>query len=173
MRAQHRLQQAADVLVQRLLSFALDGNVADPVALQAIRGALDRAGLKPGIDVDVRLKPFESIFEQVESGESRAEFRGESVMELIEAQDDDEQPALAAPIEDTEDVLDVDVIEPEPITPDDEKRSMTPTTPPPRPQQSHRASRLGGALGHVDFFLVLVRQERWLRRCHDGRRRRA
>jgi hypothetical protein len=74
-KAQRRLQQAADVLVQRLLSFALDGNVADPVALQAIRDALDRAGLKPGIDLDVRLAPFQTIFEQMEMGGSRAAFR--------------------------------------------------------------------------------------------------
>ena len=44
-KAQRRLQQAAEALVQRLLSFALGGNVADPVALQAIRDALARAGL--------------------------------------------------------------------------------------------------------------------------------
>ncbi|MGB8505547.1 HGGxSTG domain-containing protein, partial [Mycobacterium sp.] len=30
--AKRRLEQAADVLVQRLLGFALDGKVADPVA---------------------------------------------------------------------------------------------------------------------------------------------
>jgi hypothetical protein len=50
-KAQRRLQQAADSLVQRLLGFVLDGDVADPVALQAIRDALDRAGLganRPG-----------------------------------------------------------------------------------------------------------------------------
>ena len=34
-KAQRRLQQAADALVQRLLGFALDGNVTDPVELQA------------------------------------------------------------------------------------------------------------------------------------------
>jgi len=58
-KAQRRLQQAADALVQRLLSFALDGKVADPVALQAIRDALDRAGLSPktGIEVEAALKP--------------------------------------------------------------------------------------------------------------------
>jgi hypothetical protein len=44
-KAQRRLQQAADVLVQRLLGLALDGDVPDAVALQAIRDALDRAGL--------------------------------------------------------------------------------------------------------------------------------
>lgn len=56
-KAQRRLQQATEALVQRLLSFALDGKVADPVALQAIRDALARAGLSPktGIEVEVAL----------------------------------------------------------------------------------------------------------------------
>jgi len=56
-KAQRRLQQAAEALVQRLLSFALGGNVADPVALQAIRDALARAGLSPktGIEDEVAL----------------------------------------------------------------------------------------------------------------------
>lgn len=60
--------------MQRLLSFALDGKVADPVALQAIRDALDRAGLKPGLEIEVgvSLKPFESILEQIEGGSRRS-----------------------------------------------------------------------------------------------------
>lgn len=60
-KAQRRLQQAADVLVQRLLSFALDGQVADPVALQAIRDALDRAGMNPKTAVEVSLAPYEQV----------------------------------------------------------------------------------------------------------------
>ena len=56
-KAQRRLQQAADVLVQRLLSFALDGRVADPVALAAIRDALDRAGLNPKTAIEIEVKP--------------------------------------------------------------------------------------------------------------------
>jgi hypothetical protein len=61
-KAQRRLQQAADVLVQRLLSFALDGKVADPVALQAIRDVLDRAGLNPKQLVEVEVQPWERIY---------------------------------------------------------------------------------------------------------------
>ena len=89
-KAQRRLQPAADVLVQRLLSFALDGNVPDAVALQAIRDALDRAGLKPGVEVGMTVKPYESILEQVESG-SRAEFRRSRGV----ADDTEHPPALA------------------------------------------------------------------------------
>ena len=74
-KAQRRLAQAADVLVQRLLSFALDGNVDDPVALRAIQDALDRAGLSPKTAVEIEIKPFERIFEKMEETTSRAEYR--------------------------------------------------------------------------------------------------
>jgi hypothetical protein len=43
--AERRLAQAADVLVERLLGMAVDGDAPDHVALPAIRDALDRAGL--------------------------------------------------------------------------------------------------------------------------------
>lgn len=77
-KAQRRLQQAADALVQRLLGIALDGQVADHIALAAIRDALDRAGLSPktAIEVDVALKPWEQIaddaFTTIESGSLHA-----------------------------------------------------------------------------------------------------
>lgn len=73
-KAQRRLQQAADALVQRLLGMALDGEVADHLALAAIRDALDRAGLsaKTAVEVEVALKPWEQIaddaFTTIDSG---------------------------------------------------------------------------------------------------------
>lgn len=82
--AKRRLEQAADVLVERLLGFALDGKVADPVALAAIRDALDRAGLKPGVEVGVTVKPYQTILEGIESG-SRAEFRASIGREASES----------------------------------------------------------------------------------------
>ena len=102
-KAQRRLQQAADVLVQRLLSFAIDGKVDDPVALRAIMDALDRAGMKPGVDIDVTLKPFHQVFEQMEMGGNRSVFRGEEI--------EPEQHAL--PVGDDE-AIDVEIV------PDDE-----------------------------------------------------
>src|SRR5262245_17782899 len=59
-KAQRRLQQAVDALVQRLVGMALDGDVQDHVALQAIRDALDRAGLgaKQAVSVEVKLQPY-------------------------------------------------------------------------------------------------------------------
>jgi hypothetical protein len=122
-KAQRRLQQAADVLVQRLLSFALDDNVSDNVAIVAIRDALDRAGLKPGIDVSVTAKLFESIFDHVETG-TRSDYRRSQGIEDTT----DEQPALDAPIE-------VEVLEDwlEPNEPDDNENGsvFAPVAPPP------------------------------------------
>jgi hydroxypyruvate isomerase len=55
--AQRRLEQAADVLVQRLLGFALDGDAPDADALQAIRDALHRAG----VSIEIEVKPYEDM----------------------------------------------------------------------------------------------------------------
>lgn len=74
--AKRRLEQAADVLVQRLLGFAIDGDVPDAVALAAIRDALDRAGLsaKTQVEVEVGVRPFEKAFDGM-ARISRAESR--------------------------------------------------------------------------------------------------
>lgn len=71
--ARRRLEQAADVLVQRLLGLALDGDASDPVALAAIRDALDRAGLNPktAVEVEVGLKPYQQVFEGIARGVGR------------------------------------------------------------------------------------------------------
>jgi hypothetical protein len=128
-----------------LLSFALDGKVADPVALQAIRDALDRAGMKPGIDVDVTVKPFESIFEAMEMGGSRAEFRSESVTEAIEG-DDNAQHALAVNTRSGDDAIDVEIVDDaEPIPPADRlhgsQDDSQPDWPPPTPFRIGNATR--------------------------------
>ena len=62
-KAQARLAQAADVLVQRLLRFALDRDAPDAIALAAIRDALDRAGLgaRQAIEIGVDPKPWENV----------------------------------------------------------------------------------------------------------------
>ena len=59
--AMRRLQNAADVLVQRLLGFALDGEAPDAIALQAIRDALDRAGLNPKTAVELSVAPWQAV----------------------------------------------------------------------------------------------------------------
>ena len=65
--AKRRLAQAADVLVQRLLAFALDGDTTDNVALQAIIAALDRAGLsvKQAIEIGVDPAPWEEVMANI------------------------------------------------------------------------------------------------------------
>ena len=66
-KARRRLEQAADVLVQRLLTYALDGDTSDNVALSAVIAALDRAGIsvKTAATVEVSVKPWESVFEGI------------------------------------------------------------------------------------------------------------
>ena len=63
--AKRRLEQVADVLVQRLLGFALDGESPDALALAAIRDALDRAGLKTKTAVEVEVKPWAEVMEGI------------------------------------------------------------------------------------------------------------
>jgi hypothetical protein len=78
--AKRRLAQAADVLVQRLPAFALDGDTTDNVALQAIIAALDRGGLtaKQAIEIGVDPAPWEEVLSnlagiaQITREESRA-----------------------------------------------------------------------------------------------------
>ena len=116
--AQRRLQNAADVLVERLLGFALDGQAPDAFALQAVRDALDRAGMNPKTGVEIEVKPYQAIFEQMESGGSRAEHRRSMGIE-----DESDPSAITTgshdePI-DADDALDVEVIDAEPMTPDD------------------------------------------------------
>jgi hypothetical protein len=120
-KAQRRLQQAADVLVQRLLSFALDGNVADPVALGAIRDALDRAGMNAKTGVEIEVKPYHNIYEQMETS-SRAAFRGEPEPERSAIETDDTPPPALAVIDDADWPLDVEVIDADPMTPEDDER---------------------------------------------------
>ena len=80
--AKRRLDQAAEVLVQRLLAFALDGDTSENVALHAIIAALDRAGLsvKQALELSASAepKPYEEMLmgitgiAHITRGESRA-----------------------------------------------------------------------------------------------------
>lgn len=105
-KAQRRLQQAADALVQRLLGFALDGSVADPVALQAIRDALDRAGLgaKQAVAVEVKQEPWEELLGDV-AHITRAQHEAMKRGELLPA------PAALPSADDRAEVVDAEVVE--------------------------------------------------------------
>ena len=108
-KAQRRLAQASDVLVQRLLSLALDGDTPDNVALSAIIAALDRAGIsvKTAATVEVTVRPFERVFDAITAGPR-----------------DPEQPALEAPNDEDRldaEAIDVEIVDPVlAVTPDDD-----------------------------------------------------
>ncbi|WP_131809596.1 hypothetical protein [Mycolicibacter sinensis] len=65
-KAQRRLEQSCDALVQKLLGMALDGDVPDHVALAAIRDALDRAMGKATTTVEVSaVQPWEQVMNDI------------------------------------------------------------------------------------------------------------
>lgn len=109
----------------------------DATALAAIRDALDRAGMKPGVDVDVTLKPFQQVFEAMEFGGSRSEFRGESEPEPqreLEAIDSDETAIDVEIVSDDEDNWPIPEAQPEPERGsafDSGPSPFAPKTPPP------------------------------------------
>ncbi|WP_368834111.1 hypothetical protein [Mycobacterium intracellulare] len=82
-KAQRRLQQAADVLVQRLLGLALDGDVPDAIALQAIRDALDRAGLGAKHALELSAKPLAPWEEMCIDFANTSRARHEALEQLV------------------------------------------------------------------------------------------
>jgi hypothetical protein len=121
--ARRRMMENADPAVKQLAKIAFDDTAPIETRLKATIAIIDRTGLAPrtSIDLEVNPKPFEAIFEEMEMGGSRAAFRGEpEVLEAI----DDTQSALVEAIEDDDGPLDVEVIEPEPITPEDSLRGL-------------------------------------------------
>lgn len=106
-KAQRRLEQAADVLVQRLLRFALDGDVDDAVALRAIIAAIDRAGFavttKVAVGPDTEA-PWEKLFAGLATyGGSDADDPADTQTAL----------ALSGAAADSADVIDAEVVEPD------------------------------------------------------------
>ncbi|GAT02949.1 putative uncharacterized protein [Mycolicibacterium fortuitum subsp. acetamidolyticum] len=88
--ARRRLEQAADVLVQRLLGIALDGSAPDQVALSAVLAALDRAGLsvKSTVGLEVSAKPWEQVMDSAFALETTSR-------DAYRAAQDGHPPALA------------------------------------------------------------------------------
>ena len=67
----------ADPAVKQLTEIAYDETKSDDIRLKATLALIDRAGLSPRqvLDVEVTAKPYEILFESVELGGSRAEYR--------------------------------------------------------------------------------------------------
>lgn len=99
-KAKERLERAADRMARELLGMAT-GAESEAVKLNAIRDALDRAGLGTKTEVSVDLKPYEQLLGDISgvASISRAEHRALQGRPVIDA------PALAAPI-------DVEVVKP-------------------------------------------------------------
>ena len=137
--AKRRLDQAADVLVQRLLGFALDGDTPDNIALAAIRDALDRAGLvaPKTLDVAIGPRPYEEVFDSIVTtsrAKSRAQ-RGYKPQPELGSQPPPEGPL--PPQEDAQepstDPVGVRMTDEFPQIVDAEVVDPPPSTPPPRP----------------------------------------
>lgn len=99
-KAKERLELAADRMARELLGMAT-GAESEAVKLNAIRDALDRAGLGAKTEVSVELKPYEQLLDDITgvASISRAEHRALQGHPVIDA------PVLADP-------LDVEVVEP-------------------------------------------------------------
>jgi hypothetical protein len=109
-KAQRRLQQAADILVQRLLGLALDGDVPDAVALQAIRDALDRAGLGAKQALELSAKPLAPWEEMMIDFANTSRARHEALEQLVRR--GEPLPALLSPPPARIDIVDAEVVPP-------------------------------------------------------------
>ncbi|BDH56579.1 hypothetical protein MTP03_15180 [Tsukamurella sp. PLM1] len=79
-KARVRLEMAADRMAKELLKIAVSDDAPDTVKLNAIKDALDRAGLSAKTAVEVEVGPskaFEDVLGAVLSGGSRAASRAE------------------------------------------------------------------------------------------------
>src|SRR5271166_143994 len=104
--ARRRLMEQADPAVRQLQKISFDELQSSEIRLKATLALIDRAGLSPKTTVELGpIKPFETIFEEMESGGSRAAFRGETVTEAIEP------PQRELPAADDDEALEVEILD--------------------------------------------------------------
>lgn len=99
-KARERLELAADRMAKELLGIATDGQ-SEAVKLNAIRDALDRAGLGAKTEVSLEVKPWEQLMGDIAGVAtiSRAEHRAQQGRPIIDS------TALAQ-------AVDVEIVEP-------------------------------------------------------------
>lgn len=99
-KAKERLELAADRMAKELLGIATDGQ-SEAVKLNAIRDALDRAGLGVKAEVSLELRPWEQLMSDIAGVAtlSRAEHRALQGRPFVE------QPAL-------DEAIDAELVEP-------------------------------------------------------------
>lgn len=69
--AKTRLLAAADSVVARLITIALDPSVLDADAIKAINSILDRAGIRAGVDVDLKTPEWQEMLKEMFEKEGR------------------------------------------------------------------------------------------------------
>ena len=75
-KARYRIEAASNKLMGKLIEVAFDDSKPAAVQLDAIKDALNRAGMKPPTTVEIGpTKPFEEIFEGIAESTTRAESR--------------------------------------------------------------------------------------------------
>jgi hypothetical protein len=175
-KARQRIEDAADRMARELLKMAVDENVSDAVKLAAIRDALDRAGLsaRTAVSVVIAPKPWEQIFDDITGG-SRAESRRRRGIPDDEL-DRWDTTALetASPYPDEIEIVDAELVEPEPDGTDSPPSSNAEqlTVPAAVPTPSVTSSGDDRAEGRIGLFSPLGGPAvRWLGSTARGKAR--
>lgn len=69
--AKARLLAAADSVVARLIGLALSPDVLDADAIKAINSILDRAGIRAGVDIDIKTPEWQEMLKEMFEKEGR------------------------------------------------------------------------------------------------------